>query len=142
MPTKSKSKPDPILDDAPTVEIAGHTYPLRRLGLRDVFRVARIFGNGVHVLGDAAAYSPGQVVQVLVASVARAEEEVLQLIASLIGLDRADLDDVERFPMESIVDVFEVLSESQDLAVFLARVEALMSKSPEMQTASREASNS
>ena len=138
---KSKT-PDPILDDGQKIEIAGRTYTIRRLGLRDVFRVARIFGNGVHVLGDAGSYTPGQVIQVLVASLARAEEEVLHLIASLIGVERADLDDVERFPMESIIDVFEVLSESQDIAAFLARVEALMGKSPEMQTASREASNS
>lgn len=138
----SKKKPDAILDDAPTVEIAGETYTLRRLGLRDTFRVARILGNGIAVLGDAEAYSPGQVVQVLVASMTRAEEEVLNLIADLIGVKRAELDNTERFPMEAIIDVFQTLSQHQDLQAFLARLEALMGNLPEMRTASQEHSNS
>lgn len=133
MATKTvKDKPDPILSEAPTVEIAGETYELRRLGLRDVFKVARVLGNGIAVLGDER-YGPGQVLQVLIASMAQNEEEVLTLVADVLGLKRKDLDDPERFPMESIVTVFEALSEHQDIRAFLAKVEAMMKRLPEMQ---------
>lgn len=138
MPKKTiKDKPDPILEEAAKVEIAGETYTIRRLGLRDVFRVARILGNGVAVLGDAGSYTPGQIIQVLVASMTRSEEEVLSLIADLLGVKRGDLDDTQRFPMDSIVDVFEALSRSQDLQAFLARLEGMMGSLPEMQQAAK-----
>ena len=42
-PTKGDS---PILDDAPTVTIAGEVYQLRRLGVRDTFAIARIVAVG------------------------------------------------------------------------------------------------
>lgn len=140
---KQTDKTDPVLQDPPTVEIAGETYTLRRLGLRDVFRVARILGNGVAVLGDTSGqYTPGQVLQVLVAALSRNEDEVLGLVADLLKVKRNELDDPDRFPMDSIVDVFTVLSEHQDLKAFLAKLEAMQTSLPEMQTASREASNS
>lgn len=135
MATKAKTvkdKPDPILDDAPTVEIAGETYTVQRLGFRHVFRVARIIGNGVAVLGDER-YGPAQILQVLVASMTQNEDEVLSLIADLIGVERKELDDPERFPMPSFVDVLEVISESGDLRAFLANIEKLIAKLPEMQ---------
>ena len=142
MPTK-KQEQDPVLSEDFTIEINNETYTMRRLGLRDVFRVARILGNGVAVLGDGAStYSSGQVVQVLVASMTRNETEVLDLLADLLNIDRNTLDDPNKFPMESMIDVFEGLSEHQDLKAFLARIAALTERLPEMQTASQEPSTS
>jgi len=142
MPTK-KQEQDPVLSEGFTIDINNETYTMRRLGLRDVFRVARILGNGVAVLGDGGStYSSGQVVQVLVASMTRNETEVLDLLADLLNIDRATLDDPNKFPMESMIDVFEGLSEHQDLKAFLARIAALTERLPEMQTASQEPSTS
>lgn len=138
----SQAKADPILDEAPTLTIAGVEYPLRRLGLRDVFRVARILGSGISVIGDAGNYSPGQLLQVLVASMTRAEDDVLELIADLIGVKRKDLDDTARFPMDSIITVLQGMAEHMDLKAFLARVQTLMENNQEMQIASQEPSSS
>lgn len=134
---------DTILDSAATVEIAGVTYTLRRLGLQDVFRVARILGNGVAMLGDTASgYTPAQAVQILVASMTRNEDEVLNLVADLLNVERKTLADPDKFPMDSMIDIFKALSEHQDLKAFLARLAALTETLPEMQTASQESSNS
>ena len=127
---------DTILSEPATVTIAGETYELRRLGLQDVFKVARILGNGVAVLGDTSGtYSPAQAVQVLVASMTRNEDEVLNLVADLLKVDRKTLADPDKFPMDSMIDIFTALSEHQDLKAFLARIGSLTEQLPEMQTA-------
>jgi hypothetical protein len=135
------TKLDPILDEGPTVTIAGTDYQIRRLGFRDVFKVARVLGRGISILGDQGSnLTPGQAIQVIVASMSANETEVLDLAASILGVSRADLDDTERFPMDAIVDVAAALAEHQDLRAFLAKVQALMTRLPEMQAAAQTAS--
>ena len=135
MPRNTKTEADPILAEDATVTIAGVTYTLRRLGLQDVFRVARILGNGVAVLGDTTGqYTQTQLMQVLVASMTRNEKEVLDLIADLLNVDRATLNNPDKFPMDSMIDIFEALAEHQDLQAFLARIAVLTERRPEMQT--------
>jgi hypothetical protein len=128
-------KLDPILDEGPIVTIAGVDYRIRRLGFRDVFKVARVLGRGLAILGDqASSLTPGQAIQVIVASMSQNENEVLDLAASILGVTRSDLEDTDRFPMDAIVDVASALAEHQDLRAFLAKVQALMTRLPEMQT--------
>lgn len=136
MATKKQAveEQDPVLAEAPTVTIAGKAYVMRKLGLRDVFRVSRILGRGVAVLAsDGANLNAGQVMQVLVASLNTNEEEVLALIADVLKVSRRDLEDPDKFPMESIIDVLEALAEHQDLRSFLARVQLLVERLPEAQ---------
>lgn len=141
MPARKKTNdttPDPILADDVTVNIAGSTYTVRRLGLRDVFKVARVLGRGVALLGDNANnLTAGQTIQVLIGSLTAHEEETLSLIADVLSVKRAELDDPSKFPMESIVDVLQALAEHQDLRAFLARVQRLTEALPEMQTLTR-----
>jgi hypothetical protein len=126
---------DPILSTGTTVDIAGKTYTLRRLGLQDVFRVARILGNGVAVIGNANdKYNSVQIAQILIASMTRNEAEVLDLIADLLNVERKLLNDPNVFPMDSMLDIFDALSKHQDLANFLARLTALMGTAPSMKT--------
>lgn len=147
MATKSKPAPDPILDEGPTITIEGHTYKIRRLGLQDVFRVVRILGNGISVLVGSGQFDPkttkakvdpGLVVQVLIASVQRHQEDLMELIADLLSVEREKLDDPERFPMTSILDLYETLANHQDLLDFLSRVETLMGRLPELQAQANE----
>ncbi len=132
---------DPITTEH-TVTIEGHTYTLQKLGMKHVFKVARVLGNGIRVIGDANSFSPGEIMQVFVASMARNEDEVMSLIGDVLGVTRKELDDPERFPLDSIVDVFAALKDHQDLQAFLGKVMKLMEVNPEMQTASREPSTS
>ena len=127
--TKKNDTPaeDPILTETPTVDIAGRTYTVRKLGVRDTFRVARIMKRGVAALGDRAGnLTAGDAVQVLVASMTENEDEVLAMLASLISVDVSDFDDTDRFPMDSIIDILKALSEHQDLKAFLAKVADLI----------------
>lgn len=124
---------DPVLQESLTITIAGTTYAIRRLGLRDVFRVSRILGRGIAVLAEGGS-TGSQIIQVLIASLNANEEEVLKLIADLIGVKRTDLDDPARFPMVSFLDILAALSESQDLRDFFARVQTLTGVLPELQT--------
>ncbi len=135
MPKKPTENIDPILHEEPTITIADREYTVRRLGLRDVFRVSRILGRGVALLGDQAqTLSGSQVVQVLVASLTSNEDEVLKLIADVLSVQRAELDDPAVFPMDCIVDILEALAAHQDLRAFFARVQTLTERLPELQT--------
>jgi hypothetical protein len=125
--------PDPILSEPTRITIAGAEYTVRRMGLPDVFRVSRILGRGVALLGGGADGITGaQVLQVLIASLSANEDEVLRLIASLLSVDRKVLDDPSAFPMDSIIDVFQALAEHQDLKAFLSKVQTLSERLPEM----------
>jgi hypothetical protein len=127
---------DTILDSAATVEIAGVTYTLRRLGLQDVFRVARILGGGVAVLGESTGkYTSLEIAQVLIAAMTRNEDEVLNLVADLLNVERKTLADPDKFPMDSMIDIIQAVSEHQDLKAFLSRVAVMMDRLPEMKTA-------
>lgn len=133
---------EPNTYEPPTITIAGEPYRLRRLDVRDVFAVSRILGRGVSVLADVDKVTPGVIVQVLISSMAHQEQETLKLMASLIGVQPAELTDPDRFPMDSIVTIFMAVAEHQDLAGFFAAVERLQDKLPEMQTRSGARSSS
>jgi len=112
-----------IINDGIPITIAGNEYTMRRLGLRDVFKVARILGNGVATMGGTEDdLSPAAVMQVLVASMTANEDEVLNLMADILGIERETLDDPDLFPMDSVIDIFAKLAEHQDLKAFLAKV--------------------
>lgn len=129
----------PLLDEAPTVTIAGREYQLRRLGVRDTFAVARIVAVGAAAmnrpLGDD--LDPGAIGQLLLSGFMAAEETTIKLLASVIGVTVKDL---EAMPMEAPLDIAAALAEHQDLRAFFARASELMAKLPEMRTRSRAAS--
>jgi len=132
-----------ILNNGTEITIAGETYTLRRLGLQDVFKVARILGSGVAVLGDdTGSIKPQETLQVLIASMTQQEDRVLDLVADLLNVDREQLNNPEKFPMDSIIDILQKLAEHQDLKAFMEKLGKLTENMPEMQTASREASTS
>ena len=134
---------DTILRDPHTVEIQGRTYTVRPLGLRDAFKIIRIFGRGVAVLGDVGNdLTPGQAIQLIMASMSTNEEAVLDLLSDVIGVTKKELEDPALFPMASIVDVIQALAHSQDLKDFFAKLSGMMESNPEMQTASQRSSSS
>ena len=136
MPKKKTEtiKDDPALIEPQAIDVAGETYTVKRLGFKHVFRVGRILRNGMHVLGDER-FTPGQMLQVLIACMTEAEDEVMHLIADLLGVNRKALDDPERFPMASFPELISVIAENQDLQDFLAGVEKALEKMPAAKTA-------
>jgi len=131
----------PILDEAPTVTIAGKTYQLRRLGVRDTFAIARIFAVGAAAmnrpLGNSAMSDPSALAPLLLSGLMAAEETTMKLLASVIDVTVPEL---EKMPMEAPLEIVAALAEHQDLRAFFARAGELMKRLPETQTRSRAAS--
>lgn len=127
---RNETQADPVLIEPTILTIAGNEYTLRRLGLRDVFKVSRILGRGIAALAENGITQPGQVLQVLVASMNQNEDEFLKLIADLLGVSRADLDNPDLFPMDSFLDIVAAIAASQDLRGFFSKVQALTSGLP------------
>jgi len=134
MNANDKIVKDPIMDAAPVVTIEGREYTLRRLGLPDVFRVSRILGRGVAMLTNAGEFTVGQIVQVLIGSLTANEDEVLTLIADVLGVTRDELNDPAVFPMPCVIDVLDALAKHQDLVGFVTRVQAMVERLPETAT--------
>lgn len=135
---------NPILDPGPIVEINGHAYPVRRLGIRDTFTVARLVAMGAGAtnrpLSNAEMADPAKVGELLLAGFIAAEKTAFELLGSLIGVTAKELEDPDRFPMGSELSIIEALIQHQDLRAFFAQAGALMKRLPEMQTRSRAAS--
>lgn len=124
---------EPIVGVKPTVEIEGKTYTMRRLGMQDTFRLARILGVGFSRLTGIAAVDKLDVETAglaMMAAMPYAENEILGLFASLIGVTLEDIKNPELFPFGSELDIMEGLAEHQDLKAFFTRLERLMDKIP------------
>lgn len=128
----------PILDEAPTVTIAGREYQLRRLGVRDTFAIARIVAVGAAALNRPMdAVTGDDMAPLLLSGFMAAEETTIKLLASVISVKVPEL---EAMPMEAPLEIVAALAAHQDLRAFFARAGELMKKLPEMQTRSRAAS--
>ena len=125
----------PIVGDTPTVEIEGRTYKLRRLGISDTFAIARILGVGVKQLGNLGLGSLNEQAAVLaiIAAIPYAEDEILDLLADIVGVDGSDIRNPELFPLGSEIAIIEALSKHQDLQAFFTRLQGLMKANPALQ---------
>jgi len=133
---------DPIVGTAPTVEIEGRIYTMRRLGMQDTFRLAKILGVGFSRLTGIAALNKLDVETAglaMIAAMPYAENEILSLFASLIGVTLEEIKTPELFPFGSEIDIVESLAEHQDLKAFFTRFERLMDKIPALKEAFLEA---
>jgi len=133
---------EPIVGETPTVEIEGKVYTMRRLGMQDTFRLAKILGVGFSRLTGIAAVNKLDVETAglaMIAAMPYAENEILGLFASLIGVSLEEIKTPELFPFGSEIDIVEALVEHQDLKAFFTRFERLMDKVPALKTVFLEA---
>ena len=133
---------EPIVGVKPTIEIEGKTYTVRRLGIPDMFTVIRILGVGVKQLGTMRglqSLDSTSVALALVAAIPYAEDEIMDLLADIVGVDGADIRNPDIFPIDAIVDIIGVLAEHQDLKAFFTRLQALAKANPALQKVMDEA---
>ncbi len=133
---------EPIVGVKPTVEIEGKTYTIRRLGIADTFSIVRILGIGIKQLGQIGglkSLDQQSMVLALVGAIPYAEDEILDLLADLVGVDGADIRNPELFPLGSEIAIIEALSKHQDLQAFFTRLQGLMKANPALQKAMDEA---
>ena len=130
----------PILDPGPIVEIEGTAYPIRRLGIRDTFTVARIVAIGAGAtnrpLNNTEMSDPNRMAELFLAGFVAAEKAAFELLANLIGVTTKDLENPDRFPMGSELRIIEALVQHQDLKAFFAQAGELMKRLPETRTRS------
>lgn len=120
-PTDSPT-PDPVLYEPPTVVINGRPYTMRRLGIRDVFAVARVISAALGDIREAGGIITGTtLLPMILDAMVREEKVVLELLASTIGVTPTDLSDPNLFPLDSVISLVEALSEHQDLTAFFTK---------------------
>jgi hypothetical protein len=108
--------------------VGEQAYPIRRLSIKDVFWVARIMTVALSRGGQAANISsPEDFVTVMIASVPLAEDEIVGFCSSIIGVSTAEFLEL---PPEALLDLLEILYDSQDLKRFLERCLKLIGKAP------------
>lgn len=121
--------PDPILDDAPTINIEGTSYTLRRLGVRDIFTVGRIASRGAAIAlqegQDLSTVTGEQAMMLFLVGLPYAEDDGMKLVASLLGVTVKQLEDANAFPADTLVRVAVALREHQDVQAFFSSVQHL-----------------
>jgi len=117
------------LYEAPTVEIAGEEYQLRRLGLpdlRDLWSIIRDVAGELDLSifeeeGEAEELGVELVSQVLNVGPEAYEEIVKWLIGIVDGLEEEDIENPEKVPVHAPFTVLEALSEHEDFKKFFTR---------------------
>lgn len=127
----TKSDVDPVTYEPPTITVRGEEYPLQRLSVRHSLKLAKILAAGVAVGGEiprADNMTAERLGTMLAGTLTYAEEAVLDLIASVLGVTVDELTDPERFPMGTELQVIETLAEHEDLRSFFASGRSLLGK--------------
>lgn len=125
-PKATNAPVDPVLYEPPTITIAGTEYQMRRLGIKDGFKVAAILGAGLEQMRDAGGVSDGAgLVNAILAALVDQETVVTDFLASSIDVTRKDLQNPEKFPVTAIFDLIDALVKHEDLRAFLARSQDL-----------------
>ena len=125
------SSVEPVLYTPPTVLIAGVEYPLRRLSMKDVFRIVPIVSKGANaILAGNGQLQPAQILQALMQALVTSEREVTALLADLIGVTPVDLEDGDRFPITAAIDIIEAVAAHEDLKAFISRVQTAAGRLP------------
>ncbi len=118
-----------LVYEPPVIEIAGREYKLRRLGIVDTLRLAKILAAGVaglgHEIGNLDTLDPQVLGMLILAGAPFAEQQVLDFLGGIIGVSVADMRDPERFPMGSELQIIEKLVEHEDVRAFLQRLRGL-----------------
>lgn len=133
-PIKKSGKKDfdeveAFVGEAPTITIRGREYKLRRLTFSDIFKLGRILGVGAAGMGKEIGkmdLNPGVLAGLLLVSFPYAEDQCMEFIASIIDVEIKDLKNPELFPVDSILDIFKVLVEHEDVKAFFTKLAGLL----------------
>ena len=127
---------EPIVGEGPTVEIEGVIYRLRRLGMRDTFRIAKIMGIGVASMAgmvNLSRLNADMAGMAVIAAIPYAEDEILDLLASLVGVGEEDIRDPNLFPLGSELKIIDAIAKHQDLQAFFTQLHHLLTTNPAIQ---------
>ena len=116
---------DPLIGDTPVVKIKGKEYKMRRLGIADTFKLARIIGIGAAGIGREISnldMTPEAAIGLLIVGFPFASNEILNLFASLLEVKPEEIRNPDLFPMGSEVDIIKALVEHIDVKAFFTKL--------------------
>lgn len=120
---------EPIIGDTPIVKIKGKEYKMRRLGIADTFKLARIIGIGAAGIGKEIVnldMTPETAIGLLIVGFPFAAEQILDLFADLLGVTKEEIRNPDLFPMGSEVTIIKALAEHLDAKAFFIKLAELM----------------
>jgi hypothetical protein len=118
-----------MIGEGPVVEIEGTTYRMRRLGIADTFKLARIIAIGAAGIGKEIGnqeMSPELFGTLFLCGFPYAERQVFEFLSSIIGVEENELKDPVKFPMGSEVIIVNALAEHIDVKSFFNSVKSLL----------------
>lgn len=122
---------EPLIADTPTVTINKREFKMRRMGVADTFKLAKVISIGAAGMGAEIGnieLNPEVVAGLLLAGFPFAEKEILEFLASVIGVRYEDMKDPEKFPMGSEVEIISKLMEHVDMKAFFTKATGLFKK--------------
>jgi hypothetical protein len=129
-----------LISEGKTVTISGREYQMRRLGIRDTFKLARIIAIGAAGMGKEIGKMDlnGEVLTgLLLVGFPYAEKQIMEFLADIIGIKYEELDDPIKFPMGSEIEMIEALAEHVDVKAFFSKATKL-AKQPMFRKLSKE----
>ena len=119
---------EPLIGDTPIVTIKGKEYKMRRLGIADTFKLARIIGIGAAGIGKELAtldMDAETAIGLLIVGFPYASNQILELFASLLGVKDEEIKNPNMFPMGSEVTIIKALAEHVDAKAFFIKLTEL-----------------
>ena len=121
---------EPFLGDAPIVTIKGREYKMKRLGITEIFKLGRILAVGAAGMGKEVGkidlMDPSVLAGLLLVSFPYAENQCMEFIANIINVKVEELKNPELFPIDSVLDIIEVLMEHEDIKTFFIKLTKLL----------------
>jgi len=129
----------PMLYVAPTISIVGKEYTMRRLGIFDVTRLARILSrsggtlltklgstiNNVKDVKSLKDFPIGDWTMAIIGTLPNVAEEFVDFLASTLKGWEGDVTDGDQFPLGTELEIVEKLLEHEDVVAFFARAQNL-----------------
>lgn len=120
---------EPLIGDTPTVTIKGKEYKMRRLGMADTFKLARIIAIGAAGIGKEISnleMTAEAAIGLLIVGFPYADRQILDLFADVLGVKPEDIRNPDIFPMGAEVDIIKALVEHIDVKAFFTKLTGLL----------------
>lgn len=119
-----------ISGSGPRVVIGDRSYPMRRLGISDVFRISGLIRDIYRKGAEDLAYAMGgngefqDLGMTLALGFSVSQDQVMDLFAYLLDVERARLEDPEEFPMSAFLQILEGVTNHPDIVAFFEALKA------------------
>ena len=138
---------EPLLGESVVINLTAadgsiEQHKMRRLGVRDVFRIMRIVAAGAMTMGTELNLSgikqedmASTMLMLVLLGFPMAENQCIELLADIIGMKPNDLADPDKYSMNAVPEIVAALVQHQDLKAFFTGLGSILAL-PGMKAAS------